>query len=672
MSFTRDAIYLLDVPEEKWGDYIGKGYRSVTYKLDQDKNGRIVLLGYDKENNEKTFICPHKCHVKYVVKYKTNETDVYGRYVTTKYFNNTKERHFWMEKNQGLTIVECYRPEQEFLQKMFYDCVFDSDFNKQWMRTACLDIETEISDVFPEPSLAEQRINMITVYDNKDDMFHTWSLDDCVVEFHDEPLCHEPKERFDLRVFQGNEKRMLFDFLQWWEDCQFTCVMAYNGRAFDIPYIIRRLENVLGKPQASRFSPVGTYRIKEVNHDNERADVSASIEVIVDGLFTCDLLLLYRDKFKIAQALDGGYSLDNVCEHEGLGNKIKYDGTLKELYMNNYQKFYEYNVRDVDLVKRLDEKCKMSMLARQIISFGLCNYDSIYSSIGYLIGSVTVFTKSKDKSLVFNSYLKEKKVFDGFEGAFVFPTTPGVYRGGIGVIDFASLYPSNIRSINASPETYVGKLLIYRNNAGTITCNQKDEKFFNVNDDTVTSDPTIVKYELKLPNGNRKAITLSQIKELLETKCIYTANNTLFLKHEIKHGMIAQWSEFFYNLRKQTKKKMLNLIHTLRSDKSKDWSEDKKAKTEIEIEILDTMQMAYKIMINSIYGMFGTGFSPIANQDIAQSVTRQGQLCNKSASKYILKLFKRRFNAQDDYNVTIGGDTDTLSKDTKIDIMWVK
>jgi len=78
------------------------------------------------------------------------------------------------------------------------------------------------------------------------------------------------------------------------------------------------------------------------------------------------------------------------------------------------------------------------------------------------------------------SYLPEKKVFKGFEGAFVFPTRAGVYRGGIGTIDFASLYPSNIRSINASPETFVGKVLIsYMNSSGAIICNEMNEVLFN-------------------------------------------------------------------------------------------------------------------------------------------------------------------------------------------------
>ena len=147
------------------------------------------------------------------------------------------------------------------------------------------------------------------------------------------------------------------------------------------------------------------------------------------------------------------------------------------MYLQDWQKFYEYNVRDVDLCKKVDDKCKMISLARQMTSFGLTGYGAIYSSISYLIGSVLAFSKMQMGGRVFKSYLAEKQHFDSFEGAFVFPTVPSKYDGGIACIDFASLYPSNIRSINLSPETYVGKVIIYRKDksTGQLICNRENE-----------------------------------------------------------------------------------------------------------------------------------------------------------------------------------------------------
>lgn len=667
-----NAIYLHDIPKYEWCNYIGNGYRNVCYSVDSEKQGQIILFGYDKENNSKIFIIPHQSHIKYNVKYQTDEIDVYGNYVATKYFKNVYERKKYIDNANGLHIVECLKPESEFLQQQFGHISLSPDFNRQKLRIHYLDIETEMSGAFMKPSEAGNRINMITIFDTETDKFYTWSLSHAEIKFDEEPLVNENPNKFVFFEFRNNEVKMLNHFLDWFEANYPDVISGYNTQGYDIPYIVRRIENILSKNEAKRLSPVSRYYIKEVNHDNARANVAAEIEVTIDGIFNCDLLLLYRDKFLISPALDGGYSLDNVGEHEGLGHKIKYDGTLKDLYLNNYQKFYEYNVRDVDLVKRLDEKCKILQLARGITSFGLTNYNAIYSSIGYLMGSIISFAKNEMNGKVFNSYLKEKKQFDGFEGAFVFPTDPILCRDGIACIDFASLYPSNIRAVNASPETYVGKLLIYRKDeSGNITCNTKDELAFDVNNDDVVNDPNIVKYELKLPNEQRKQITIPQIRKLLKEKCIYTANNTFFLKHEVKWGTIALWCQHFYNLRKKTKKEMMNYIHDLHK-RENEISQKEKYEIESKIGSLNTNQYALKTMLNSVYGMLGTSFSPIANPDIAQTITRQGKFANISTSEFILKYFKEIYGASNDYKVAISGDTDSLNFSTLIRIKRCK
>ena len=660
MSMLSDAIYMDDVPKTQWKQYgIGKGYRSVCYMTDHEKHGNIVLLGFDTNGERKTYRFPWRSYVKYNVKYKTDEKDIYGNYVATKYFNSKWERDNYVKNATGLNVVECLKPEQEFLHYMFDENVLESDFNKQKLRIQSIDIETEISDQFMPPSRAENRINMITIFDNFTEKFYTWSLDHAEVDFKEEPLKDYPKDMFVFYEFHNDESALLEHFIGWIEDNYPDVSYGWNIRQYDWPYIVRRIEEVLGKGAVQRLSPVGKYFIKQVNHDNARADVAAEIEVDISGLFIADGLVLYRDKFGIGRP-DGGFTLDNIGEHEGCGHKIHYDGTLKDLYLKDYQKFYEYNVRDVDLCKRIDDKCKMIQLARQITSFGLTGYGAIYSSISYLIGSVLSFAKTQMNGKVFTSYLAEKRHFDSFEGAFVFPTQAGVYRGGTGTIDFASLYPSNIRAINASPETYVGKVLVKRvDDAGyPLPVDLDKEPAFNLFDDAVAKEKHVVGYELKLPNGQRKAVTLDWLRDIINSKCIYTTNNTLFLKHEVKWGVIAKWCEYFYGLRKSTKKKMLACDHRLHKEVDT-LTEVEKEKLKTDSENYNTAQLGIKSMINSIYGCMGTSFSPIANPDIAQSVTRQGRFCNKSTSGFILKRFQELYNAPSDYKVSLGGDTDS-------------
>lgn len=676
MSIFTNAIYLDDVPKDQWRNYIGNGYRSACYMTNVQHEGQVVLLGFDLNGKPTTFVCPWKSALKYNVKYKTKEQDIYGRFVATKYFKTKYERDNYVSQAHGLSIVECLKPEQELLHFLFDKDVLDLGFNKQAARIHYFDIETEISEQFEKPSDARNRINMMTIYDTATEKFYTWSLQKCTLNFNEEPICNYPKDKFVLfDSFHDDETALLEHFLSWMEDNYADINATWNGKAYDLPYLVRRIENVLGENAAKRLSPFNRYFIKQVNHDNARADVAAEIEVTINGLFIADCLVLYRDKFGVpGGTLDGGYSLDNVGEHEECGHKVKYEGTLKDLYLKDWQKFYEYNLRDVDLLKRIDDKCKLVSLARQITTFGLTDYNQIYGSIAYLIGSVMSFSKMQMGGKIFNSYMDEKKHFDSFEGAFVFPTVPGVYSDGIACIDFASLYPSNIRSINASPETFIGKLLVqYKNEDGSLKpIDELHEPMFNVFDDNVAKADNVAALFLKTADGKRVKVDVDKVRDLINTKCIYTANNTLFLKHEVKWGIVAKWCEHFYNLRKSIKKNEMKALHKLQNEKDTMTEEEIKENELIE-ENNHTAQIGVKAMINSIYGIMGTGHSPIANPDIAQSVTRQGRFCNQTTEKFIVKLFKERFNLSDDcVSLAISGDTDSQFINLQAITKWLR
>lgn len=661
-TIFNSAVDLSDIPRDQWRkSYIGPGYRNVFYTTNHNREGQIVLFGYDLAGNPKTFICPHQSYFKFRVKYGTNEKDIFGNYVETRYFKSSYERKKRIEDiGQSLWIVECLKPEQEFLQEMFYkDCLSES-FNVQPLRMQYIDIETEVSEVFMRPSEAGNRINMITIYDSQTEKFYTWSLEHTTTDFREEPICTYPKDKFVLYDFFSNsEEKLLEHFLDWIESNYPDVSISWNGKAFDWPYIVRRIENVLGKNQAARLSPVGKYRIKEVNHDAPKANVGAEIEVDIQGLFIADDLVLYRDKFLIAPALDGGYNLSNVGEHEGLGKKITYEGTLKDLYLKDWQKFTEYNIRDVDLLVKIEQKCKLVNLARKVAGRGLCPYGTIYSSIAYLTGSLIAFSKDQIGT-IFQSYLNRPNVKEEYEGAFVFPPVQDVYRGGIACVDFNSLYPSSIRASNMSIETYVGK--ISRMNA--LLDNADQRRAFNMEEYIDLDDTTIDSLWFYPANGSRrKQVKREDIVNLVQTKCIYTRNNTLFLKHSVKQGVISAWCKHFYTLRKATKKKGQALDLEIYKGNI---PADQLAKAKLDVENLDADQHSLKIMLNSVYGMFGTNHSPIYSAHIAQSITRTGKFCNISASKFIKKRFKDMFGIDDGYASVASGDTDSLFKDTSV------
>lgn len=664
-SIFNNAIDLIDVSQDQWRKlYIGNGYRNVFYTTDHNREGRIVLFGYDLVGNPKTFICPWRSHIKFRVKYDTDEKDIFGNYIETRYFKSSYERKKRLDDiGQSLWIVECLKPEQEFLQEMFYKDCLDESFNTQPMRIQCIDLETEVSDVFVKPNDASNRINMVTIYDSLTEKFYTWSLQKTSIDFKEEPLCNYSKDKFVLfDDFNDSEPKMLEHFLDWIEGNYPDVSTGWNTKSYDWPYLVRRIENTLGKNQAARLSPVGKYRIKEINHDNVRTDVGAEIEVDISGLFIADGLVLYRDKFLMAPALDGGYNLSNVGEHEDLGKKIQYEGTLKDLYVKDWDKFYEYNVRDVDLCAKIIEKCKLVNLARKVAGRGLCPYGSIYSSIGYLTGSLIAFSRDK-MGATFQSYLNRPNVKEEYEGAFVFPPVQGVYRGGIACVDFNSLYPSSIRSSNMSVETYVGKV----SRMNVLFDNAEQRRAFNMEEYIDINDESIETLWLYPANGGkRREVKREDIVKLVNEKCIYTRNNTLFLKHSVKQGVISAWCKHFYDLRKKTKKKGQALdLEIYKGNIPK----DQLAKAKLDVQNLDADQHSLKIMLNSVYGMFGTNHSPIYSAHIAQSITRTGKFCNISASKFIKKRFKELFGIGDDYVSVTSGDTDSFTGDTKIYIV---
>ena len=689
-SLLSDPIYLDDVPKEQFKQYIGNGYRSVCYLVDPaTRIGKIVLFGYDTADNPKTFIIPWKSHVKYVVKYQTQERDIYDRFIKEKEFNNIFERKKWVEAATGLKIVECLRPEQEVLHFLFDDVVLNDGFNTQPLRIHYFDIETEISEQFERPAQARNRINMMTVYDTLTEKFYTWSLQHAEIDFKEEPLKSYSKDKFVFFEFHDDEVAMLEHFLSWNEDNYADVQMGWNSKLYDVPYLVRRIENILGKGAAQRLSPVSKYFIKQIK--SASSNDTDDIEVSIDGLFIADGLVLYRDKFGFSKP-DGGYTLDNIGEVEGCGHKIHYDGTLKDLYLKDYQKFYEYNVRDVDLVKRIEEKCKIIQLSRTITSFGLSQYSTIYSSISYLVGSLTSFAKTQ-MNRTMCSYVGEKRHFDGFEGAFVFPAQQGLYKGGNGTCDFASLYPSGIRCCNISPETYRGKVLIqFKSSDGTLLpVNEKDELYFDIFDDKTAKASNVAAFYLKQPDGRRVKVDLDKLRAWIEQHGIYTPNNTIFLKHEEKWGIVPKWCEYFYGQRKATKKKMLAIYHELH-DPSKSFTEQEVQKKEAEEEVYNSRQGAMKNMLNSVYGQMGNEFSPIANLDVAQSVTRLGKFCNISSSQFILDEFRKKYDpdykgfwiypvAEDDPRakgmkkievIAISGDTDSIFIDLTAVTNWMK
>jgi len=622
---------------------VGHGYRNACWIPPSNFGGKtgvgkIKLFGYDKEGNEAEFVFPFYPSVKYEVKQHTSEKDLYGKNIATKWFDDTQARRAWCEAMEGKAkIISCYPPEQEFLLGLFRKYVFDDTFNHQKIRTHYIDIEVAIENEFPEPEVAKYPINLITVCDSRDRKFYSWALGDVKNTITDFEV--------ELRAFDS-ESELLTDYLKWHTENYPSIFAGWNTKFFDITYIVKRMENVLGKENSRRFSPIGKYSMREDKKQYGKKFIS------VKGISNLDMLFLYRDKFNIKASLDGGYNLDNVANEEIDDAKIHYDGSMLDFYKQDFQRFWEYNVQDVNLVVKLDEKLKLTSIARKITSFGCSQLESIYTTISYIIASLDIYSRN-NRNKVFLSYASSDsrgKDVEQYEGAFVFPTYAGLYTQGVMCADVNSLYPNTARSLNLSPETMLGTV----------------EKVVHVSEGTNDEYYT---YAINFVNGQFKELSQEEFDNLLATTCILSRNNVLFVKHEIKRGIFSDWCGNFFAMRKGYKKRKAEAEEKLDKLKRENCQDAELIrKLEMEVELNETTQYALKIMINSAYGTLGTTFSPIYDTRLAEAITLGGQFCNRSTSMFLNKYFHEHYGTDEKFNITISGDTDSVTEDMELQL----
>ena len=664
--------YTLDFNIEKIRDVIepNDGYCWVYYDpmgMDRklDENGKIWFKCYEKLTHRPIIVevknfpstLWHRVD-KSDEAAKTGMVDAYGYPIVQETFFNGAQRRQWVNAWKKRSdycekqIVQNQDPCDEFMQQIFWKEAQEETFNKGFQRVFFIDIETEVSETSLMPHKAIDKILMITVLDSRGWKLHTWSLKPC------KPLT-EDHAVYD--TFNGNESDMLKHFLHFWAQNYPDVVCGWNSRWYDMPYIVRRIENVLGKARARFLSPLEDYKV--VHEKSDQKDENGKwIEkdeidwVDIKGMFQADDMLLYSKKFGVKQALDGGYGLSNVGLAEGLGSKVAYDTTLKDLYLTDWQKFYEYNVRDVDLLAAIEKKCKMVPLARTVAGFGLANYDFIYQSAPYLVPTISIFCMKHRQNMIFNSYANNFREKIKYEGAWVIPPTPGRYAYGTATDDYNSLYPSCMRMMNLSVETYIGRIDDGYTGEGGL-----DNEWMRRGG--IDGYPEDYKFRLIIDRVDMqkeivKEIDVPTLRKLLDEKLIICPTNmTLFLKHEVKKGVIADWAGVFFDRRKATKKEMF------KCDKAAETCADpvEKEKLLTRKENLHNLQYALKICLNSIYGALATTGCPFLHPiALAQSVTRAGRFANTTGVKFFKQWIDENYHVDKDYVYTPGGDTDSF------------
>ena len=460
-----------------------------------------------------------------------------------------------------------------------------------------IDIEVAADDGFPSIELADKEITAITM--KYGDWYVALGCGDFVTD--------NEKVKY---IKCKDETTLLMKFLDAWRSINPDVITGWNVEFFDIPYIVNRIKRILGEDMAKKLSPWNMLEEREVvigTRDVQKAYIPVGITIL-------DYMALYK-KFSFSN--QESYRLDHICSVELGERKMDYSefDSLFDLYKKDFQKFVEYNIRDVDLVSRLDDKLKFIEQVYAIAYDAKVNYQDAFTSVklwdviihNYLINQRIVIpqpTKIRKDHSILGGFVKEPKA--------------GMYDWVVS-FDLNSLYPHLIMQYNISPETYVAQLpnVVGEDGVGKIL-------------DGHLNNSSIRKY-------------------MLEQNVTVGASGCMFSKES--HGFLPKLMEKMYNDRVVYKNLMIEAKKAQEANPSPE-----------NIKLIarhHNMQLAKKIQLNSAYGALSNEWFRWFDDKLAETITLSGQLAIKwierEMNKYLNRLFKTK-----DLDYVIACDTDSM------------
>lgn len=368
-----------------------------------------------------------------------------------------------------------------------------------------------ISSSFPEPMQAEYPINLLTFHSSFTNQTYTWGL---------EKYTGTNKSVMNYRYFE-NEFEMLKDWMKWFNKQHFDIISGWNSALFDIPYIINRI-HVLEKMfdvktnLDSELSPLGRKcKCKDKTEVKTGRKIGETYEI--PGLISIDYMELYK-KFSRRGNLPS-YKLDYVGNLELNIGKLEYEGQINQVYRDNWNRYVEYNIQDVNLLVNIENKMKIFDLTISFAYDCIINLDRVFSMIATVEGFILKYlhnnsrvmndknsakvdwwheermfiVKEKDGNTTYQNCEWEKGLYD-FEP---FAVKAGFCYGFAGRYkhemngDIVSSYPHHIMMYNISPETLVIKPTKEQIESGEVIRSEINGVGFRRTDDAIL--PSVVK-----------------------------------------------------------------------------------------------------------------------------------------------------------------------------------
>ncbi len=534
----------------------------------------------------------------------TNYTSLEGDYLDEKKFASVKAARDYIKQFEGVSgaprICGQTRFEYAFIADQ-HNGMVDYDYEK--VSVAVIDIEVGSENGFPDPYEANEPITAI-----------------CLKFLNGKPIvfgCGEYQvEEGEIYIRCKDEYNLCKKFLEFWKDKYPDIVTGWNTKFFDIPYLVNRFRKILGEDETKKLSPWNYITERKAYVNNRQL-----IDYTLVGVSSLDYIELYKWYAPGGKSQES-YRLDNIAQVELGEGKLDYDeyDNLHSLYRLNFQKFIEYNIKDVELIIKLEDKLKLIELAVTLAYDTKSNFEDVFAQTR-MWDSLTYSYLFEKGIIVPPRVIKDKD--SAFEGAYVKDPQVGKHDW-VASFDLNSLYPHLMMQYNISPETLIEP-------------QNYTEEMREIISQGVSVDKLL-----------KKEVDTSKLKNATLTP------NGQFFRTDIQ-GFLPKMMEEMYTDRKKFKKLMLQA----KQEYENETDESKKYGIEKRIAKYNNIQLAKKVSLNSAYGALGSQYFRFYDLRMALGVTTAGQLSirwiENKLNSYMNKLLDTK---NDDY--VIASDTDSI------------
>ena len=512
--------------------------------------------------------------------------------------------------------------------RVLVDFYYESDETPSYHNLVYLDIECEIAGALTPENIKDPKgkITSVALYDNNSKKYYCLILDE-------QQLMSEAKSDSKEVIPYKTEKELLNGFLDLWINLDPTIISGWNSEFFDMPYLYHRINKVVGNDMGSYLSPIQKVNIRSMTTKDGFEDF-----LDIGGVNHLDYMNLFK-KFITKQ--EPSYALGNIGEKYVKLGKIEYHGSLDRLFAEDVDKFIEYNIRDVEIIVELEKALKFIDLTVTIAHLCHTKYDTIYYSTILNDGAILTYLKRKgivspNKPTTYNPALKTLQ--EEYAGGYLKDPVPGLYEWVID-LDFTSLYPSIIRSLNMGIETLVGRVV-------------NRDKFDNQWSlkELKSMDPSKVVTIEKVKKDRRLSEAQISVGELIkiieQNDFIISAPGVIFRKDKLSVvcEILSDWFD-----KRQEYKKLMKKAYKVDNDP-------------VMGEFYNKRQHAYKIKLNDVYGVFainGWRYTD-GHKFISKAITLTGQRLLQESITNMNNYLNNELGNETPVDYIVTSDTDSL------------